>query len=105
MKITNPEIKTLLEALMDHGYLYLARDPDDGSLFAYRALPHLEDGCYTLSDKDMERGYSCLLLAARSIEMFIDDHDICALYHADPKALARIPVDAREKPILIDTLV
>lgn len=57
----------LFKALYDYGYRYLARDPDDKNLYAYKDKPHLKDGCYVLSDEQMERGYCCLLLTEGGI--------------------------------------
>lgn len=98
-------IKTLLRALLDCGYCYLARDPGDRSLYAYRTRPHLEDDFYTLSDEEMERSYSCIMLTPGGIDMFINDHDISELYNANPSELARIPVDATDEPVEINALL
>lgn len=71
MNIMNENIKTFLNVLHEYGYLYLARDPDDHSLYAYKSKPHLEDGCYVLSDNEMEQGFSCFLITPGSVETFI----------------------------------
>ena len=95
----------LFKALYDYGYRYLARDPEDKSLYAYRDKPHLEDGCYVLSDEQMERGYCCLLLTEGGIRMFLDDHDISELDDADLSKLARMPIDAEAEPVELAALL
>ena len=37
--------------------------------------------------------------------MFINDHDIAELYHADPNALAELPVDAMAEPVELASLL
>lgn len=96
----NENIKTFLNALHEYGYLYLARDPEDHNLYAYKSKPHLEDGCY-----ETEQIFSCFPITPRSVETFINDHDIEKLYEADPNEISNIPVQAIDKPVLIETLM
>lgn len=98
--IMNENIKIFLNVLHEYGYLYLARDPEDHSLYAYKFKPHLEDGCY-----ETEQIFSCFPITPRSVETFINDHDIEKLYEADPEEISRIPVQAIDKPVLIETLM
>ena len=95
------DMRLLLKALYDYGYRYLARDPDDRNLYAYQKKPYLDDGCYVLP----EENYVCLLLTSGGIDMFINDHDIAELYHADPDALAELPVDAMAEPVELASLL
>ena len=95
------DMRLLLKALYDYGYWYLARDPDDRNLYAYQKKPYLDDGCYVLP----EENYVCLLLTSGGIDMFINDHDIAELYHADPEALAELPVDAMAEPVELASLL
>lgn len=95
------DMRLLLKALYDYGYRYLARDPDDRNLYAYQKKPYLDDGCYVLP----EENYVCLLLTSGGIDMFINDHDIAELYHADPEALAELPVDAMAEPVELASLL
>ena len=95
------DMRLLLKALYNYGYRYLARDPDDRNLYAYQKKPYLDDGCYVLP----EENYVCLLLTPGGIDMFINDHDIAELYHADPKALAKLPVDAMAEPVELASLL
>lgn len=95
------DMRLLLKALYDYGFRYLARDPDDRNLYAYQKKPYLDDGCYVLP----EENYVCLLLTTGGIDMFINDHDIAELYHADPDALAELPVDAMAEPVELASLL
>lgn len=95
------DMRLLLKALYDYGYRYLARDPDDRNLCAYQKKPYLDDGYYVLP----EENYVCLLLTSGGIDMFINDHDIAELYHADPNALAKLPVDAMAEPVELASLL
>lgn len=95
------DMRLLLKALYDYGFRYLARDPDDRNLYAYQKKPYLDDGCYVLP----EENYVCLLLTSGGIDMFINDHDIAELYHADPNALAELPVDAMAEPVELASLL
>lgn len=95
------DMRLLLKALYDYGFRYLARDPDDQNLYAYQKKPYLDDGCYVLP----EENYVCLLLTPGGIDMFINDHDIAELYHADPNALAELPVDAMAEPVELASLL
>lgn len=95
------DMRLLLKALYDYGFRYLARDPDDRNLYAYHKKPYLDDGCYVLP----EENYVCLLLTSGGIDMFINDHDIAELYHADPNALAELPVDAMAEPVELASLL
>lgn len=95
------DMRLLLKALYDYGYRYLARDPDDRNLCAYQKKPYLDDGYYVLP----EENYVCLLLTSGGIDMFINDHDIAELYHADPEALAKLPVDAMAEPVELASLL
>lgn len=102
---TTEHMTKLFKALYDYGYRYLARDPEDKSLYAYKDKPHLEDGCYVLSDEQMERGYCCLLLTEGGIRMFLDDHDISELDDADLTELSRMPIDAEAEPVELAALL
>lgn len=95
------DMRLLLKALYDYGFRYLARDPDDRNLYAYQKKPYLDDGYYVLP----EENYVCLLLTSGGIDMFINDHDIAELYHADPNALAELPVDAMAEPVELASLL
>ena len=101
----NENIKTFLNVLHEYGYLYLARDPDDHNLYAYKSKPHLEDGCYMLSEVEMEQGFSRFLITPGSVETFINDYDIEKLYEADPNEISNMPVQAIDEPVLIETLI
>ena len=102
---TTEHMTKLFKTLYDYGYRYLARDPEDKSLYAYKDKPHLEDGCYVLSDEQMERGYCCLLLTEGGIRMFLDDHDISELDDANLAELSRMPVDAEAEPVELAALL
>lgn len=71
----NHDTKIFLRALVSDGYLFLARDRDDNSLYAYKQRPEqdLNDGIYVIPD-DAD-GYSCLCVNRAGCEMFILDRD------------------------------
>lgn len=100
MNIMNENIKIFLNVLHEYGYLYLARDPEDHNLYAYKFKPHLEDGCY-----ETEQIFSCFPITPSSVETFINDHDIEKLYEANPEEISNMPVQAIDEPVLIETLM
>lgn len=96
-------MKTLLTHLLNHGYTYLAKDPCDNSLYAYKTKPYLEEDFYTLSNEQLEEPYAVLSMNARGIDMFIKDHNLTDLYGVNVKAMSLLEIDTKE-PVAIKSL-
>lgn len=99
------DAQILLSQLRKHGYKHIARDPEDNMLCAYKYLPTLEDGYYTLTETQMDEPYSCFVISPAHIRMFIHDFDVHILSGANLRKCCQIPVSAEDGPICISKLL
>ena len=99
------DAKVLLTLLKKHGYKYIACDPEDQMLCAYKYMPTLEDGYYTLTEEQMDERYSCFVISPAHIRMFIHDFNVHILNSANLTKCCQIPVHAEDGPVCISKLI